>query len=115
LTKIDFWAIRRIAMKRFLPILWITALCFSGAAFSRAQSVPPGPPAGQEKVQAETVQPTAPKADKKSKSGASPKAQIKEGGKEIGAGFKNLFLGIGKGFSNMGRSIKRAWTGGGGD
>ena len=40
-----------------------------------------------------------------------PQGQIKEGGKEIGAGFKDLGLGIGKGFQNMGRGIKKAWTG----
>lgn len=47
----------------------------------------------------------------KSRTGSSPKAQIKEGGKEIGAGFRELFLGIGKGFKNMGQAIKKAWTG----
>lgn len=102
-------------MKRVLLLLWITALCFSGTPFSRAQGVPPDPPPGKEGVQSGTVQSPAPKAKKKSKSGSSPKAQIKEGGKEIGAGVKDVGQGIGKGFSNMGKGIKKAWTGGGAD
>ena len=98
-------------MKRLLPFLLISALCLSGATLSRAQSQPLDPASGKETVQPETAKSPDREAKKKPKSGSSPKAQIKEGGKEIGAGFKNLFQGIGKGFQNMGRAIKKAWTG----
>ena len=98
-------------MKRLLPFLLISALCLSGATLSRAQSQPLDPASGKETVQPETAKSSDPKAKKKSMSGSSPKAQIKEGGKEIGAGFKDLFQGIGRGFQNMGRAIKKAWTG----
>jgi hypothetical protein len=98
-------------MKRLLSLLWISALCFSGEALFGAQSQPPDQAFGEKTVQSETAKSPAPKANKKSMSGSSPKAQIKEGGKEIGAGFKDLVQGIGKGFQNIGRAIKKAWTG----
>jgi len=98
-------------MNRLLTLLWISTLCFSGETLLGAQSQPLDPAFGERSVQSETAKSPAPKAKKKSPSGSSPKAQIKEGGKEIGAGFKDLFQGIGKGFQNMGRAIKKAWTG----
>jgi hypothetical protein len=98
-------------LKRLLPLLLIFVLCFSGESVSGAQSQPLDPAFGKETAQSETPKSSDPKAKKKSMSGSSPKAQIKEGGKEIGAGFKDLFQGIGKGFQNMGRAIKKAWTG----
>jgi hypothetical protein len=101
-------------LKRLLPLLLIFVLCFSGESVSRAQSQLLDPASGKETVQPETAKSPDREAKKKPKSGSSPKAQIKEGGKEIGAGFKNLFQGIGKGFQNMGRAIKKAWTGNGG-
>ena len=101
-------------MKRLLPLLLIFVLCLSGEFVSGAKSQPLDPASGKETVQPETAKSPDREAKKKPKSGSSPKAQIKEGGKEIGAGFKNLFQGIGKGFQNMGRAIKKAWTGNGG-
>jgi hypothetical protein len=98
--------------RRLFPLL-ISALCLLGPSLSWAQSQPLDPASGKETVQAETTQSTGPKANKKSKSGSSPKAQIKEGGKEIGEGFKDLGQGIGRGFKNMGKIFKKAWTGGG--
>ncbi len=98
-------------MKRLLPLLLISILCFSGESVSGAQSQSLNTAFGKETAQSETPKSPAPKAQKKSMSGSSPKAQIKEGGKEIGAGFKGLFQGIGRGFQNMGRAIKKAWTG----
>jgi hypothetical protein len=98
-------------MKRLLALLLISVLCFSGESVSRAQSQPLDPALGKETAQSETPKSSNPKAKKKSMSRSSPKAQIKEGGKEIGAGFKDLFQGIGKGFQNMGKAIKKAWTG----
>ncbi len=100
-------------MKRLLFLLLISALCLLGATLSWAQSQPLDPASGKETVQAETTKSPGPKAKKKSKSGSSPKAKIKEGGKEIGEGFKDLGQGIGKGFKNMGKGLKKAWTGGG--
>lgn len=102
-------------MKRLLPFLLISALFLSGTTLSLAQTQPSDPASGEEKVQSGTAKSPQPKAKKKSKSGSSPKAQIKEGGKEIGAGFKDLGQGIGKGFKNMGKGIKKAWTGDNGD
>jgi hypothetical protein len=99
-------------MKRLLPFLLISTLYLAGASFSWAQSQSPDSASGKETLPAETAKSPNPKAGKKSKSGSSPKAQIKEGGKEIGAGFKDLGQGIGKGFKNMGKGIKKAWTGG---
>jgi hypothetical protein len=98
-------------MNRLLTLVWIFALCFSGETLLGAQSQPLDPALGKETAHSETPKSSDPKAKKKSVSGSSPKAQIKEGGKEIGAGFKDLFQGIGKGFQNMGRAIKKAWTG----
>jgi hypothetical protein len=98
-------------LKRLLLFLLISVLCFSGTTLSWAQSQPLDPAFGKETAQSETPKSSDPKAKKKSGSGSSPKAQIKEGGREIGAGFKDLFQGIGKGFQNMGRALKKAWTG----
>jgi len=97
--------------KRLLPLLLVSALCLSGATLSQAQSQPSDPASGKETVQLEAAKSPDPKAKKQSKSGSSPQAQIKEGGKEIGAGFKALGLGIARGFKNMGKAIKKAWAG----
>jgi len=98
-------------MKRLLYSLLVAALILSGTAFSQAQGQTHDSASGKETVQSGVVKSPDPKAKEKSRSGPSPKAQIKEGGKEIGAGFRELFLGIGKGFKNMGQAIKKAWTG----
>jgi|APFre7841882630_1041343.scaffolds.fasta_scaffold01657_3 hypothetical protein len=98
-------------MKQMLFLLLIASLCFSGVSFTQAQGVPPGPVVEQERAKPTTAESPAPKAKKKTKSTSSPKEQIKEGGKEVGRGFKNMGLGIGKGFQNMGKGIKKAWTG----
>jgi hypothetical protein len=100
-------------MKRLLSLLLVSALGLSGATLSRAQSQPLDPASGRETIQSETAKSPEPKTKKKS--GSSPKAQIKEGGKEIGSGFKDLGQGIGKGFKNMGKGIKKAWTGNSGN
>ena len=76
-----------------------------------AKGHPSDPASGKETIQSETAKSPDPKAKKKSQSGSSPKAQIKDGGKKIGAGFKDLGLGIARGFQNMGKAIKKAWTG----
>jgi hypothetical protein len=98
-------------MKRLVTLSLIFALCSSGATPCRAQGQSPDPVSGKETVQSETAKSPGPKAKKKFKSGSSPQAQIKEGGKEIGLGFRDLFRGIGRGFQNMGSAIKKAWTG----
>jgi hypothetical protein len=87
-------------------------LLLSGPLPASAQLGPSCPPDGPETVRETPASSPAKAAPKKPSAGSSPKQQIKEGGREIGRGFKELGLGIGRGFKNMGQAIKKAWTGG---
>ena len=87
-------------------------LLLSGPLPASAQLGPSCPPDDSETVSKAPAPSPARGAPKKSAAGSSPKQQIKEGGREIGRGFRELGLGLGRGFKNMGLAIKKAWTGG---
>ncbi|MCU0580092.1 MAG: hypothetical protein MUF69_11215 [Desulfobacterota bacterium] len=97
-----------------LPITVLLVLLLGGAGPAAGSEPvhPDRPLAGGETARKDPVPAPAKGASQKSSAAASPKQQIKEGGREIGRGFKDLGVGLGRGFKNMGQAFKKAWTGG---
>jgi len=98
-------------LKILITLLLVLLLGGAGPAAGSDQVYPDRPLAGEETAKKDPAPAPSKGASQKSSSASSPKQQIKEGGREIGRGFKALGVGIGRGFKNMGQAFKKAWTG----
>lgn len=99
-------------LKLLITVLLVLLLGGAGLAAGSEQVYPDRPLAGEETAKKDPAPAPSKGASKKSSTASSPKQQIKEGGREIGRGFRDLGLGIGRAFKNMGQGFKKAWTGG---
>ena len=100
-------------MKRYAtPATYFRPLLFRGNPLPGAQGHPSDPASGKGTVQSETAKSPAPKAKKNIQVRLFSQGSNQGWWKKNRGGDSRISgLGIGRGFQNMGRAIKKAWTG----